>query len=336
MNAHLPNWQTELASAFSKPAELLKYLNIDTTPFSMLAQEDFTMRVPLSYARCMEKGNPDDPLLKQVLPILDELSSPETYQQDPVGDLAALTEDCIIHKYHGRILFISSGGCAINCRFCFRRNFPYAEAQLNKQNEAAALRYLKNNPSIKEIILSGGDPLLLSDQRIEELINKFSRIPSLTRIRIHTRIPIVLPSRISPNLIAMLSNAPLPIIMVTHCNHANELSKQVATACSSLKQENITLLNQSVLLKGINDHFLTLQQLSEQLFASGILPYYLHLLDRARGTAHFEVKQTEAVKIHQQLQQLLPGYLVPKLVKEQAGEAAKTLLFDLKQACISL
>ena len=326
MNSHLFNWQSELASAFSKPADLLKYLQIDASVFSEFALEDFAMRVPLSYAACMEKGNQDDPLLKQVLPIIDELSSPADYRLDPVGDLAALTENCIIHKYHGRVLFIATGGCAINCRFCFRRHFPYADAQLNKQKESIALRYLKNNPSINEVILSGGDPLLLSDQRLEELIQQFSAIPHLKRIRIHTRIPIVLPSRINANFIAVLNNAPLPIIMVTHCNHANELSEQVTTACLSLKQKNISLLNQSVLLKGVNDNLVTLQHLSEQLFASGILPYYLHLLDKAKGTAHFEGEQREAIKIHQQLQQVLPGYLVPKLVREQAGEAAKTLL----------
>ena len=326
MNSHLFNWQSELASAFSKPVDLLKYLQIDASVFSGLALEDFAMRVPLSYAACMEKGNQDDPLLKQVLPIIDELSSPADYRLDPVGDLAALTENCIIHKYHGRVLFIITGGCAVNCRFCFRRHFPYADAQLNKQKETTALRYLRNNPNINEVILSGGDPLLLSDQHLEELIHQFSAIPHLKRIRIHTRIPIVLPSRINTNFIAILNNAPLPIIMVTHCNHANELSEQVTTACLRLKQKNISLLNQSVLLKGVNDNLATLQRLSEQLFASGILPYYLHLLDKAKGTAHFEVEQEEAIKIHQQLQQVLPGYLVPKLVREQAGEAAKTLL----------
>ena len=326
MSVHLSNWQTELATAFSKPAELLNYLNIDASSFSTLAQEDFAMRVPLSYAACMEQGNPNDPLLNQVLPAIDELSSPDDYLQDPVGDLAALTECCIIHKYHGRILLITTGGCAVNCRFCFRRNFPYAEAQLNKQKETTALNYLQRDPSISEVILSGGDPLLLSDQRLEDLIAKLCKTPHLKRIRIHTRIPIVLPSRITHNLVNILRDSPLPIVIVSHCNHANELSKQVVTACFNLKQKNITLLNQSVLLKGVNNNLQALQELSEQLFASGILPYYLHLLDKAQGTAHFEVEQVEAIKIHQQLQQVLPGYLVPKLVKEQAGEAAKTLL----------
>lgn len=326
MTTSIPNWQSELADAFSKPADLLNYLHIDEASFSPHALQDFSMRVPLCYAASMEKGNTEDPLLKQVLPVIDELSSPLNYQHDPVGDLSALTEGCIIHKYHGRVLFISTGGCAVNCRFCFRRNFPYADVQLNKQKEATALQYLAKNPSINEIILSGGDPLLLSDHRLEELIRKFSGLPQLKRLRIHTRIPIVLPSRIHLNLIELLTNAAIPIIIVTHCNHANEISNAVKAACLSLKQKNITLLNQSVLLKGINDNAQTLQQLSEQLFDSGVLPYYLHTLDKARGTAHFDVEEMRAIKIHQQLQQILPGYLVPKLVKEKTGEAAKTLL----------
>jgi len=328
MSTHASTWQTELATAFNKPADLLKYLKINESSFSHSALQDFAMRVPLSYAACMQKGDSNDPLLKQVLPTSNELINPKAYQLDPVGDLSALTENCIIHKYHGRILLIITGGCAINCRFCFRRNFPYAEVQLNKQKEATVLSYLQKDPSITEVILSGGDPLLLSDQRLEELIARLCKITHLKRIRIHTRIPIVLPSRITHDLLKILQSAPLPIVIVNHCNHANELSNQVIKACLSLKHENISLLNQSVLLKGVNDNLQTLQQLSEQLFASGILPYYLHLLDKAKGTAHFEVKQSEAIKIHQQLQEKLPGYLVPKLVKEQAGKTAKTLLIQ--------
>ncbi len=321
-----PTWQTELASAFTKPSDLLHYLNINTHSVSTLAEQDFAMRVPLSYAACMEKGNLNDPLLKQILPHVNELIQQADYTNDPVGDLPALTEDCIIHKYQGRVLFITTGGCAVNCRFCFRRNFPYSEVQLNKQKEARALQYLQNHKDIHEVILSGGDPLLLNDQRLEHLIGQCAAIAHIKRIRIHTRIPIVLPVRITDNLIDILNNAPLPIILVTHCNHANELSEHVATACFALKKQNITLLNQSVLLKDINDNATILQDLSERLFNCGILPYYLHLLDKATGTAHFEVKQEMALKIHQQLQNSLPGYLVPKLVQEQAGEASKTLL----------
>jgi EF-P beta-lysylation protein EpmB len=326
MTAPFSNWQQDLANAFTNPTDLLQYLGIHDAEFSLQAKQDFSMRVPRSYADCMHKGDLNDPLLKQVLPIDNELHSPADYQNDPVGDLSALTENCIIHKYYGRVLFIVTGGCAINCRFCFRRNFPYSEVQLNKQNTQTALEYLQNDASITEVILSGGDPLLLSDTSLVELISKLANVPHLKRIRIHTRIPIVLPTRITPNLINILNNTALPIILVMHCNHANELSQQVTTACLSLKQVNISLLNQTVLLKNINDNSKVLQKLSEQLFASGILPYYLHLLDKAIGTAHFEVQEEEAINIHQQLQQVLPGYLVPKLVKEQAGAAAKSLI----------
>lgn len=327
MTGHTPNWQQELASAFCKPEDLLNYLEINPSLYSNLARHDFSMRVPAGYAACMETGNINDPLLKQVLPIADELTNPDEFQDDPVGDLSALVHDCIIHKYHGRVLLITAGGCAINCRFCFRRNFPYADVQLNKQKETIALDYIAQDSSINEVILSGGDPLLLSDQRLNDLIQKLSNIPHITRIRLHTRLPIVLPSRIKPELIDLLNNSSVPIIMVTHCNHINELSKQVITACLALgQQQNITLLNQSVLLKGVNDSAQKLKNLSERLFTAGILPYYLHLLDRAKGTAHFEVPQLEAIKIHQELQRTLPGYLVPKLVKEQSGVAAKTLI----------
>ncbi|WP_428353635.1 EF-P beta-lysylation protein EpmB [Methyloprofundus sp.] len=320
------SWQQELAAAYCKPEDLLNFLELDPGHYSRYAKDDFSMRVPAGYAACMEKGNLNDPLLKQVLPIADELTNPDEFQDDPVGDLSALVQGCIIHKYQGRVLLITTGGCAINCRFCFRRNFPYADAQLNRQKELIALDYIRKDSSINEVILSGGDPLLLSDQRLNALIQKINAISHIKRIRLHTRLPIVLPSRITPELIKLCKNSSVPIIMVTHCNHVNELSKQVTIACLALRQNHITLLNQSVLLKGINDNALQLQSLSEQLFASGILPYYLHLLDRAKGTAHFEVTQADAAKIHNKLQQLLPGYLVPKLVKEQAGKAAKTLI----------
>ncbi|MBE0468345.1 MAG: EF-P beta-lysylation protein EpmB [Methyloprofundus sp.] len=326
MTPHTSTWQTELAAAFTKPSHLLRYLNINSHTASTLAEQDFAMRVPLSYAACMEKGNLNDPLLKQVLPHANELIQYTNYSHDAVGDLSALTEDCIIHKYQGRVLFITTGGCAINCRFCFRRNFPYSEVQLNKQKEVRVLQYLHNHEDIHEVILSGGDPLLLNDQRLKHLIDQCAAIAHIKRIRIHTRIPIVLPARITNNLIDILSNAALPIVLVTHCNHVNELSEQVVTACLALKKQNITLLNQSVLLKDINDNAKILQELSEGLFNCGVLPYYLHLLDKATGTGHFEVQQEQALKIHQQLQNNLPGYLVPKLVKEQAGEASKTLL----------
>ncbi len=321
-----PTWQQELAAAFTHASELLHYLHIPAHHYSAAATEQFSLRVPLGYAACIEKNNLHDPLLKQILPSAQELEAHPHFLDDPVGDLNALKHDCIIHKYHGRVLLIATGGCAINCRFCFRRNFPYSDIQLTPQKEATILNYLHENPSITEVILSGGDPLLLSDQRIKHLITEFAKIPHIQRLRIHSRIPIVLPARLTTELIEILQQSPLPIILVTHCNHANELSHAVKSTCMILKHTNITLLNQSVLLQGINDSVEILQELSERLFNCGILPYYLHLLDKANGTAYFEVQQDKAMQIHRQLQQQLPGYLVPKLVKEEAGKYSKTWL----------
>jgi len=221
---------------------------------------------------------------------------------------------------------INTGSCAINCRYCFRRNFPYADLQLSKQQEDAAIKTIQNDTSISEVILSGGDPLLLSDSRLTRLIRQLDGIGHLKRIRIHSRLPIVLPARITDEFINALTQSPKQIIIVVHCNHAHELNERVIVACNSLKNGGITLFNQSVLLKGVNDNAKVLCELSEQLFSHGIIPYYLHLLDKATGTGHFEIPETEALALVRQVQATLPGYLVPKLVKEQAGAASKQSL----------
>jgi len=327
MNSTPSSWQQELRLAFTSPADLLNYLNLSNDLSDSQAESIFSLRVPLAYAKNMEKANRHDPLLLQVLPLAEELNNPVDYLDDPVGDLSALKDNGLIHKYQDRVLFITTGACAINCRFCFRRNFPYGDSQLNSKNEVLAFQYIADNPQINEVIFSGGDPLLLSDQRIQYLLQKLANISHIKRVRFHTRLPIVLPSRITRELINILQNTPLAIIIVTHCNHANELSIDVNNACLKLKQSNITLLNQSVLLKNINDNITALSQLSEQLFSCGILPYYLHSLDKAKGTAHFNVDQKKAIQLHQLLQKRLSGYLVPKLVKEEPGKASKTLLF---------
>jgi len=327
MNSTPSSWQQELRLAFTSPADLLNYLNLSNDLSDSQAESIFSLRVPLAYAKNMEKANRHDPLLLQVLPLAEELNNPVDYLDDPVGDLSALKDNGLIHKYQDRVLFITTGACAINCRFCFRRNFPYGDSQLNSKNEVLAFQYIADNPQINEVIFSGGDPLLLSDQRIQYLLQKLANISHIKRVRFHTRLPIVLPSRITRELINILQNTPLAIIIVTHCNHPNELSIDVNNACLELKQSNITLLNQSVLLKNINDNITALSQLSEQLFSCGILPYYLHSLDKAKGTAHFNVDQKKAIQLHQLLQKRLSGYLVPKLVKEEPGKASKTLLF---------
>ncbi|MDI1232198.1 MAG: EF-P beta-lysylation protein EpmB [Methylobacter sp.] len=319
------NWQQQLAEAFNNIEDLCRYLQLspDDLPVSVAASETFALRVPLSFADSMEKGNPHDPLLRQVLPIKEELLAYPGFNHDPVGDLAAATQTGVLHKYHGRVLFINTGSCAINCRYCFRRNFPYADLQLSKQKEEAAVQYIQADDSISEVILSGGDPLLLSDARLSRLIQQLNAIKHLKRIRIHSRLPIVLPARITGELINTLTESPKQIVIVVHCNHANEISDRVIAACNLLKTSGITVFNQSVLLKGINDNAKVLCELSERLFSHGIIPYYLHLLDKATGTGHFEVSEQQALILIRQVQATLPGYLVPKLVKEQAGATSK-------------
>ncbi len=319
------NWQQQLADAFNNIEDLCRYLQLspDDLPVSVAATETFPLRVPLSFADCMEKGNPHDPLLRQVLPIKEELFAYPGFNHDPVGDLAAAAQTGVLHKYHGRVLLINTGSCAINCRYCFRRNFPYADLQLSKQKEDTAIQYIQADDSISEVILSGGDPLLLSDARLSRLIQQLNGIKHVKRIRIHSRLPIVLPARITGEFINTLTESPKQIVIVVHCNHANEISDRVITACNLLKTGGITLFNQSVLLKGINDDAEVLCELSEQLFSHGIIPYYLHLLDQATGTGHFEVSEQQALILIRQVQATLPGYLVPKLVKEQAGGTSK-------------
>jgi len=323
------SWQQQLKSAFTDMESLCHYLGLSLAglPASIAADGQFPLRVPLSFARRMEKGNPHDPLLRQVLPVADELVAYPGFSDDPVGDLAAAQQTGLLHKYYGRVLLLNTGSCAINCRYCFRRNFPYAEMQLGKQAELAAIAYIAENPSVSEVIFSGGDPLLLSDERLSQLFGKLAAIAHVKRIRIHSRLPIVLPARMTRQLADALQASGKQIVMVTHCNHGNELDEEVLAVCQGLRQYPFTWLNQAVLLQGVNDDAGTLAELSGRLFSFGIMPYYLHMLDRAKGTGHFEVPEARAVAIHRELMAKLPGYLVPKLVREQAGERNKLPLF---------
>ncbi len=318
-------WQTQLASAFNNTEKLCNYLkiSIQDVPVSSDAARNFPIRVPRSFADRMEKGNSNDPLLRQVLPVEDETKYYPGFSSDPVGDLESATKQGVLHKYQGRVLLISTGSCAINCRYCFRRNFPYSEYQLSKQKEDASIQYIADHPDIREVILSGGDPLLLNDHRLSLLLDKLGRIPHLKRIRIHSRIPIVLPSRVTSVFIELLNKQPKQLVLVVHSNHANEINHEVEEACLALRQNNIVLLNQAVLLKGVNDSVDQLCSLSEKLFAIGILPYYLHMLDRTIGTGHFEVAEQAAAMIMRKVREQLPGYLAPKLVREQAGAPFK-------------
>ena len=324
MHHPIKNWQQELTEGFSDITELYRHLNlpvIDSTD-----TYTFPLRVPRGFVNRMEKANINDPLLKQILPVSQEKLEETGFSNDPVGDINAITAPGIIHKYPSRVLFITTGSCAINCRYCFRRNFPYSDFQLSTKKTRQALQYVQNNQDISEVILSGGDPLLLNDQKLFSLLQQIEQIEHITRIRIHSRIPIVLPNRIDDDFCEQLGNIKKPVIMVIHSNHQNELSPEVKLACNNMKLKKITLLNQSVLLKDINDSAEQLCDLSEKLFSFGVLPYYLHLLDRAHGTKHFEVKQETAIRLMNQVKKQLPGYLVPKLAREQAGADNKIII----------
>lgn len=319
-------WQTELADSYTRIDELLKILQLDPArvPVSLAAAGLFRMRVPKAYAARMIAGNPHDPLLRQVLPLEDELQYHPGYVADPVGDIHSVMEPGLLQKYQARVLMITTGACAVHCRYCFRRNFPYSEQTLSRTREQESLKPIMENATIREVIFSGGDPWVLTDRQLESRIQAIANIPHVSRLRIHTRMPVVLPNRISEGLLEILKATRLKIVVVIHANHPQELDATTARALRRLSESGCHLLNQTVLLKGINDCPDTLEQLSENLFEQGVLPYYLHLLDHATGTAHFEVDDEQATRLMNDLRCRLPGYLVPRLVREEQGVPYKT------------
>lgn len=324
----LPSWQEELSRAIRQPRELLEALQLPAELLDGMNQGDqlFPLRVPYPYLSRIEPGNPQDPLLLQVLPSLQETRQVPGYLTDPLQEQQAIAHPGVLHKYHGRVLLIVSGACAINCRYCFRRHFPYDDNNLSTQEWEQALAYLAQDSSIDEVILSGGDPLAVNDKRLLWLINRLEAIPHLQRLRIHTRLPIVIPQRITPELLQGLQQSRLQKVMVVHVNHAQELDTPVRQALKQVQEAGVTLLNQAVLLRNVNDDTDTLTKLSKQLFSAGVLPYYLHLLDPVQGAAHFDVPHAEAVALVKSLLELLPGYLVPKLVREDPGHPSKSPL----------
>lgn len=326
MRDSIPSWQQILADGFAKASQLLAFLNIPVTQSSALAELQFKTRVPRGFAARMQAGNPRDPLLLQVLASDQELTESPGFIQDPLDEASANAIPGMIHKYHGRVLLTVTGACAINCRYCFRRHFPYQDNNPGRNGWQPVLDYIAHDPAIHEVILSGGDPLLAKDNVLAGLFEQLAAIPHLTTLRIHSRIPIVLPERITPELLELLQHNRLQKVVVLHSNHANELSSDVALVCTQLRNAGCHLLNQSVLLAGVNDRVETLAALSHRLFECGVLPYYLHLLDKVQGAAHFDIDFAAAVSIFQQLQAVLPGYLVPRLAREEASMRHKTLI----------
>jgi EF-P beta-lysylation protein EpmB len=321
-----PDWKRELAAAITSSEELLHLLQLDPQ-LPTAAPANFRLRVPRAYAAKMRPGDARDPLLLQVLPRTAEFAG--TGLLDPVADLEAMPTPGLLHKYHGRVLLITTGACAVHCRYCFRRNFPYSEASISTSHLQAALDYIGAHSEIREVILSGGDPLVLDDDKLAALENQLSEIEHVKWLRIHTRLPVVLPARITPALLDWMQSSRLKITLVMHANHANEIGEHETIALAALRRAGVTLLNQSVLLHQVNDNTETLIELSQRLHDSGVLPYYLHLLDKTRGAMHFDVPSATAVQIIDQMRARLPGYLVPRLVREQPGENSKTAIFSI-------
>ncbi len=322
-------WQSILAASVTDPAELLRRLRLDPAllPAARAAAAAFPLRVPEPWLARIRPGDPCDPLLLQVLPLGAETQpQPHGYRADPLGESEALAAPGLMRKYRSRALLLATGACAIHCRYCFRRHFPYAEAAAAGRWEAA-LAWLRAHPEVDEAILSGGDPLALPDGRLAALAAALESIAHLRRLRIHTRLPVAIPQRVDAALCAWLDGlARLRPVVVVHVNHPREIDGAVAAAFGRLRACGATLLNQSVLLRGVNDDAETLAELSFRLFEAGVLPYYLHLLDPVAGAAHFEVPEPEARRLHAALAASLPGYLVPRLAREVPGAPAKTLL----------
>ncbi len=319
-------WHAALKQAYRSSRSLLAALG--TRHADAAEADDFPVLVPRGFARRMQPGDPDDPLLLQVLAVQAEKQPAAGFVSDPLyetdADAGFSHTPGLIQKYQGRVLLLATGGCAVHCRYCFRRHFPY-QAHLDPHLDQA-LNAVAADTSIREVILSGGDPLLLEDQPLAELINRIARIPHVRRLRIHTRIPIVLPERTTPALLAALQAAPLQLVLVVHANHGRELNTDTERAFGCLRRSGAWLFNQAVLLRGINDTAAAQIQLAERLFEQQVLPYYLHLPDRVAGTHHFFVSRSRGQAIFSDMQAHLPGYLLPRLVEEVPKKASKMIV----------
>lgn len=313
--------------AFTDPVELLKFLQLDPAHYApdIPARRLFPMRVPRPFAALMQKGEPNDPLLKQVLPDREEFVATEGFGPDPLGEQGNPTAG-MLHKYQSRVLLLVRGGCAVNCRYCFRRHFPYADNAVSKREWLPVIESLKSSPEINEVIFSGGDPLMANDQHLSWLADQITQLPQIKRLRIHTRLPVVIPSRIDDTFIQWFANMPVKPILVLHINHSREISPALADRVTRLKTAGVTVLNQAVLLRGINDSVDAQVALSEALFEAGVLPYYLHLLDKVDGAAHFDTPVDSVRQIMRGMLKALPGFLVPKVVREVAGESSKSVV----------
>lgn len=326
------NWQSQLSDLITDPLELLEILELSKAQLlsgAILASGQFKLRVPRAFVRKMEVGNPLDPLLLQVLPHHLEMEEHDGFVTDPLDEEQANQIPGVLHKYKSRFLLTLTGACAVHCRYCFRRHFPYQENLPKNEDWLNIKGYLETHPEINEVILSGGDPLTLSNRKLATWIERLESLSQIKILRIHSRVPIVIPERIDEELVSLLKNSRLRVILVVHSNHPAELDNLTCAKLSYLAKQNILVLNQAVLLKGVNDSAQTLVNLSQRLFEAQILPYYLHVLDKVKGAHHFDLGAEKIDQIYKDVLASLPGYLVPKLVREVAGENNKTPLFGV-------
>ncbi len=327
------NWQSQLSDLITDPLELLNLLELSTEQLlsgAIFASEQFKLRVPRAFVGKMSIGDPFDPLLLQVLPHHLELEDHPEFVTDPLGEEAANQMAGVLHKYQSRFLLTLTGACAIHCRYCFRRHFPYQENLPKNDDWINIKQYIEQNPQINEVILSGGDPLTLSNRKLALWLERLASLPQIKILRIHSRVPVVIPNRIDEELISILKNSRLRIVVVIHSNHAAELDDFTCSKLLQLSEHHITVLNQAVLLKGVNDSAEILNNLSLRLFDARVMPYYLHVLDKVKGAQHFDLRSSEIDHIYTDVLASLPGYLVPKLVREIAGEKNKTPLFGVQ------
>jgi L-lysine 2,3-aminomutase len=324
----LSHWQTTLSNIVTEPKVLFDYLKLDLrylAPAEKLSKH-FPLRITYPYLEKIQKSNLKDPLLRQILPLGAEQAHIKDFNANPLYENKFNPLPGLLHKYRSRVLITISGSCAINCRYCFRREFPYKDNTLRAENWDAILEYLHLHTEVNEVIFSGGDPLILPDRALERAIQLIEKVPHITRLRIHSRLPVVIPARLDLPFLKILQASRLNVILVVHINHPQEIDLPLATALKTTQASGITLLNQSVLLRGINDDAKVLADLSEALFEAKVLPYYLHQLDQVQGSAHFTVEKKRALEIYQDLQRQLPGFLLPKYVVEEPGQHSKTLI----------
>lgn len=325
------NWLKQLKKVITDPEKLIKILKLDINKKKLssgfIAKKSFPLRVPYSFVKRMKKGDSKDPLFLQIFTNVKEINnSYSNYIKNPLQENKYIVTPGLIHKYRNRVLLITKSNCAINCRYCFRRHFPYINHQGNKKNWMKAIKYIKENKEIDEVILSGGDPLIAKDKELKWLINEFEDLSNIKRLRIHSRLIVVIPQRITKNFCLLLKNTKLKIIIVTHINHAQELNNDFIKNIKKLKKIEVSLLNQSVLLKGINDNACILADLSRKLFDNGIIPYYLHVLDKVDGASHFSISYNKSKLIFNKLSNLISGYMLPKLVIDIPGRLSKKII----------